>query len=503
MRFIRTRLSARFCSALLLASLCPFLAASSAKKKPDLPVLMLSDIHFDPFHDPAKFAQLRKTSAIDWPNILNSPDSPTQAADFAALQSTCDAKGIDTPIELLQSSLRAAKLQQPKPLFLTLSGDLMAHQFNCRFHALAPSATAADYSAFAAKTVSFVALQIWQYFPHTPVYIALGNNDSGCMDYREDPNSSFLRSTSTDVNGINANPSVRYAILHEFPHYGDYNIMLPSPMGHTHMIVLQDIFESKKYTNCSGASSADAAKAQVTWLRAQLAAARKSHQTVWVMAHIPPGIDAYSTLSHAKDVCGGDQPTTFLGSDELQKAITDYGDVVRLALFGHTHMDELRVYASTANAKAPPSYIPGKLVPSISPVNGNLPAFTVAMVDPSSATLTDYTVFAADNQSGVGTKWTQEYSYSSDYGMPDLSGASLNKLITGFVADKSGDQPMTFDYQQHFFVGGAGKASIAMKLAWPTYACAMSQTSTAEFRSCVCPAKPENASTAAPTTVKP
>jgi sphingomyelin phosphodiesterase acid-like 3 len=464
---------------------------------------MLSDIHFDPFHDPAKFAQLRKASALNWADILNSVDTPTQAADFASLQKTCNARGVDTPIELLQSSLRAARLQQPKPLFLTLSGDLMAHQFDCRFHTLAPTATAAEYSAFAAKTVSFVALQIWQYFPHTPVYIALGNNDSGCMDYREDPNSSFLRNSATDVNGITENPQTRYAILHEFPHYGDYNITLPSPMKHTHLLVLQDIFESKKYTTCSGASSDDAAKAQVTWLRAQLAAARKSHHSVWVMAHIPPGIDAYSTLSHANNVCGGDQPSTFLGSDDLLKAITDYGDVVHLALFGHTHMDELRVYASTADVKGPPSFIPGKLVPSISPVNGNLPAFTVAQVNPATAILTDYTVYAANSMNGIDIPWKQEYRYSTDFGMPDLSGASLQKLISGFVTDKAGSEATTVDYQEHFFVGGAGKASLAMKLAWPTYACSMSQTSTVDFRSCVCPAKPENAATPAPTTITP
>jgi sphingomyelin phosphodiesterase acid-like 3 len=506
MRYFQTRLSARFCSVVLLASLCPFLAASTPDTKnqgPGLPVVMLSDIHFDPFHDPAKFAQLRKTSPLSWSDILNSADSPTQAADFAALQSTCGAKGVDTPIELLQSSLRAAKLQQPKPLFLTLSGDLMAHQFDCRFHTLAPGATAAEYSAFAAKTVSFVALQIWQYFPHTPVYIALGNNDSGCMDYREDPNSDFLRSTAIEVNGNTQNPQARYAILHEFPHYGDYNIQLPGPMSHTHLLVLQDIFESKRYTTCSGANSTDPAKAQVAWLRAQLAAARKAHQTVWVMAHIPPGIDAYSTLAKAKDVCGGDKPANYLGSDDLLKAITDYGDVVRLALFGHTHMDELRVYTSTADVKGPPSYIPGKLVPSISPVNGNLPAFTIAQVNPKTATLKDYAVYVADTPNGIDMPWMQEYRYSTDFALPDLSGASLEKLITGFVDDKDGTQPTTLDYQQHFFVGGAGKASAAMKLAWPTYACAMSQGTDAGFHSCMCPAKPENAAAPAPVTLTP
>jgi len=136
-------------------------------------------------------------------------------------------------------------------------------------------------------------------------------------------------------------------------------------------------------------------------------------------------------------------------------------------------------------------------VPSISPVSGNDPSFTVAQIDPASATLTDYTVFAADNQTGVSTKWAQEYRYSTDFGIPDLSGASLQKLVSGFTDDKSGTQPATLDYQQHFFVGGSGKATMAMKLAWPAYACVMGNGTAASYRACVCPAKRENASASA------
>ncbi len=462
------------------------------------PVVMLSDIHFDPFHDPAKFAQLRKAPITEWQAILDAPDSPTQAADFAHLQSVCGARGVDTPIQLLESSLAAQSKQQPHPFFVTLSGDLMAHQFDCRFRNLAHDGNAAEYSNFAARTVGFVAQRLRAAFPHTPVYIALGNNDSGCHDYSEDPDSAFLREDAQSVAAAVRSATDARAVLHDFPPLGDYAVQLPAPMRRTRLVMLQDIFESKRYTTCSGAGSADAAKAQVVWLRAQLAAARKSHQTAWVMAHIPPGVDAYSTLSHSRNVCAGDAPEGYLSSDDLLKAITDFGDVVRLALFGHTHMDELRVYASSVDANGPPSYIPGKLVPSISPVNGNLPAFTVALVNPATATLTNYTVFAADNQTGIGTAWKQEYSYSADYALPDLSGASLQKLVSELVADKGGSEPATLDYQQHFFVGGSGKATMAMKLAWPTYACAMRNGTAASFRACVCPAKPENAATAAP-----
>jgi sphingomyelin phosphodiesterase acid-like 3 len=475
----------------------PLAAAAQTPSHPTstVPAFLLSDIHLDPFHDPAKFPALRDAPATGWAAILYAPPSPTQAADFARLQSTCNAKGVDTPPALLQSSLHAAQQQQPHPLFTTVSGDLLAHQFDCRFHTLAPAAPAADYSAFAAKTVAFIALQLRETFPHTPIYFALGNNDSGCKDYREDPDSAFLQADAASFSGDALNPANRSAILHDFPQLGDYTITLPAPIAHTRLIVLQDIFESKRYTTCNGtvpdAAASDAAAAQqIAWLRTQLTAARAAHQHVWVMAHIPPGIDAYSTFSKHRNVCAGQSPEMFLGSDALASTLTEFPDVIRLALFGHTHMDEFRAITT------PTGTIPAKLVPSITPVNGNNPAFTLAAIEPSTATLQDYTVYSASNQTGISTTWSEEYRFSTTYHLPDLSGPSLAKLTTSFVDDKSGTTAASKAYQQFFYVGdpaaangmSASMKAAAMQIVWPVYACAITHADTTGFRTCACPA---------------
>jgi sphingomyelin phosphodiesterase acid-like 3 len=474
--------------ALLSVAALPALAQISSHPGTAVPALLLSDIHLDPFHDPAKFAQLRTTPATGWAAIVYAPASPTQTADFTHLQETCGAKGIDTPPALLQSSLRAAHQQQPHPLFATVSGDLLAHQFDCRFHTLAPTATDADYSAFASKTVAFIALQLRATFPRTPIYFALGNNDSGCKDYREDPDSAFLHADAASFSGDALSPANRSAILHQFSDLGDYTITLPAPIRNTRLIVFQDIFESKKYTACDGTPSDDAATKQIAWLHAQLASARAAHEHVWVMAHIPPGIDAYSTFTKHRDVCGGKDPSMFLASDALASTLAEFPDVIRLALFGHTHMDEFRVY------QPPTGTIPGKLVPSITPVNGNNPAFTVAEIEPSTATLKDYAVYSASNQTGIDTTWSEEYRYSTTYHLPDLSGPSLEKLTTSFVDDKSSTTDASRAYQKFFYVGEPGAAksisasmkAAAMQIVWPIYACAITHTDDASFRTCAC-----------------
>ena len=448
---------------------------------------MLSDIHFDPFHDPGKFAQLQSAPAAKWLAILSAPDTPTQDADFTALQKTCKAKAIDTPFALLTSSLQAEHAQQPHPAFVTISGDLLVHKFDCRFQQLAPKATEADYSAFAAKTVQFVALELHATFPQSPVYFALGNNDSGCGDYKEDANSKFLQADAQSFAADVDKPNTQ-AVLTAFPHEGDYNALLPAPFHNTRLLVLQDIFESKKFTACSNAKDPHGESEQIAWLRAQLNAARAHHEHVWIMAHIPPGVDAYSTLTDGRDVCAGKAPEMFLDSSAFANTITDFPDVIRLVLLGHTHNDEMRIYSSALGK------VPGKLVPSITPVNGNNPAFTLARVDPKTATLADYAVISASNQTGIDTKWSEEYRYSTTYNLPDFSAASASKLLGDFTTDKNGSTAPSESYARFYFVGGPGIAAslkaAAMKVIWPAYACSITQATETDFRRCMCPASP-------------
>jgi sphingomyelin phosphodiesterase acid-like 3 len=502
---------------LVLLALAPGLAPAQtrpaqtrpAQTRPanTVPVLLLSDIHLDPFHDPAKLPQLLASPATAWAAILDAPPSPTQPADFARLQTTCNARGVDTPSALFHSTLQAAHQQQPQPLFVTVSGDLLAHQFDCRFRTLAPTAAPADYATFAAKTVAFVALQLHLTFPHSPIYFALGNNDSGCHDYSEDPNSAFLHDDALSFAADALSPANSAAILSQFPQLGDYTLTLPAPIQHTRLIVLQNIFESKRYTACNSTSSNDPTAQQIDWLRAQLTAARAAHQHVWVMAHIPPGIDAYSTFAKRRDVCAGQSPEMFLATDAFATTLADFPDIIRLVLLGHTHMDEFRVYKSNAAAGATSrdDTIPAKLVPSITPVNGNNPAFTLAAVEPATATLKDYTVFAASNPTGgadrwshADTHWAEEYRYSTTYHLPDLSGPSLARLTTAFLADKSSATAASQSYQRFFYVGepdavkslSASLKAAAMQIVWPAYACAITEPSAAAFRTCACPATP-------------
>lgn len=313
--------------------------------------LLLSDLHFDPFHDPGIARQLVDAPVKEWNGILAGPASTDQAVAFAKLQQQCGARGVDTPYALLHSSLRAARVEGPSVRFITVSGDLIAHGFDCRYAAVIRGKTQADYTAFVEKTVEYVTSELRGTFPGVPVYVALGNNDSDCGDYRLDGGSDFLKSAGKNVIAGLPKSANQKEALADFVAGGYYSVMMAAPMQNTRLIVLDDIFMSPKYTTCGGTQNTAVASAQIEWLRKQLAEAKRQQQRVWVMGHIPPGVDVYSTFAKMRNVCGGDAPLTFLASDELGDVLVKNADTVRLGIFAHTHMDELMLLGPANGTK--------------------------------------------------------------------------------------------------------------------------------------------------------
>jgi sphingomyelin phosphodiesterase acid-like 3 len=177
--------------------------------------------------------------------------------------------------------------------------------------------------------------------------------------------------------------------------------------------------------------------------------------------------------------------------------------VVRLALFGHSHTDEMRLLTPTLGSPqlTLPTTISGlvrpeqtdagvavKVLPSISPVFAELPSFTLAAVDSRTATLVDYSVILASNSTGIETSWTKSYTFSDAYHLSAFSPATLAPLIAQMQSDPTASTPASEayirEYRHYFFNDG----SPAIKSVWPQLACAMKNISDAAFTQCVCAA---------------
>jgi len=271
--------------------------ASAAPQSASVSAVMLSDLHLDPFHDPAKVPQLVKAPVEQWESILSPPDSPTQDADFAAVQGACKAKKLtDSPFALLRSSLQAAKAHAPNAQFVTVSGDLLVHDLDCRYRAAMklPKATTDDQSisaAFAEKTTVFVVKQVESTFSGIPVYFALGNNDSRCNHNRLDLQDAYLTTTGQSViDGlVGVSAAERKLALATYDSAGYYGITMAAPMLRTRLLVLDDIYMMSSFANCEAdETDPKGAQEQLTWLTKELDAARQRGERVWVLGHVPP-----------------------------------------------------------------------------------------------------------------------------------------------------------------------------------------------------------------------
>jgi sphingomyelin phosphodiesterase acid-like 3 len=456
-----------------------------------VPALLLSDIHLDPFADPAKVAKLNAAPAADWPTILSAPASPTQQQDSAALVKACPTRGVDTNYTLWQSSLAAIHSNSANAKFVTLSGDLLAHSFDCKYKKLMPTATPADYTTFTVKTVRVIVDTLRAALPGVPLYVGMGNNDSGCTDYALDAtNDAFLAAVSKVIaEALPADLSTtdRASAERDFAAGGYYSAPLAA-VPHTRLLVIDDLFLSGKYATCAGKPDPTPAITQLAWLAEQLSLARQHNERVWVMGHIPPGVDLYATARKFTNVCAGAAPQMFLANESLPNLLSANADIMRLAIFGHTHADEMRLLVPDHSARVSAIAalgVPLKVIPSITPVNGNRPTFTLASINPSTASLTDYTVVMASNLTGVDATWAPEYTYSTAYHQPAFDAASLTNLIPALEADPAAKSDASKTYLRAYF---PGDMSLILQLAWPQYACSLSHDTAAAFAACACAA---------------
>ena len=471
-------------------------AAPAAKAAPapveavePITALLISDVHFDPFRDPSKAEKLIDAPEGEWNKIFEEHDALDQKEAFGRVQTACKETAEDSPYPLVQSALAAMMHEAPEAKFATLSGDLVVHSLECRFKALAPGKSEADYKAFAEKTERYVINQIRVSLGGMPVYVAMGNNDNTCKDYAIDVDDSFLSAMKEPVVGWLPEGAEKTAAVASFSHTGDYSMMMLAPMQKTRLIVLDDLFQSRRYTSCSGTPNDAAVAAQLAWLDKELAGAKRRGERVWVLGHIPPGLDSFTTLMQHKNVCAGEAPVMFLSNEGLADVMGKYADVIRLGVFGHSHMDEIRLFGGAGEAgeaEGAKGKVAIKMVSGMTPLAAGVAEFTVAKVDPASARMVDYTVFSTSNASGVNTSWAKMYSFGGTYQKTEFSPEALNELIESFEGDPEALGSASGAYLRSVVGGQKG---LMLKALWPQYTCMLEHHTAKGYAACVCPAK--------------
>jgi len=412
--------------------------------------LLISDIHLDPLANPAIVKQLIAAPVVQWEAILES----SQQKPFSTY-------GSDTNDALFVSSLAAAAAQAPFD-YVLFTGDALRHNFSPAF--VAAGGTADQFPEFAAKTEAFVVEELQKRLK-VPVLAALGNNDSGCGDYQIPPDGKFLAATANQLTVLNSSPEAKST----FQAGGYYSIAHPT-VANQEILVLNTVFWSTLYKSCTAASG-DPGEAEMKWLRSQLETARSEHHGVTLAMHIPPGMDGYSS-SHRQ--C--QEPVAFWMpnySAEFGALMSAYSDVVRLALAGHTHMDDFRVFS------AGPALPPLRITPSVSPIYNNSPAFSVMTYSLTTAAAADITTFFLD-LSSKAPSWTEEYRFDSAYGVGSFSAGNLSTIV---AAIRSGEGSAKTTFERNYAVS---RPSPIHPSNFAFYSCAQSDFTAASYSGCVC-----------------
>jgi sphingomyelin phosphodiesterase acid-like 3 len=293
-------------------------------------------------------------------------------------------------------------------------------------------------------------------FPKAQFVIALGNEDSGCTDYGFAPGSAFARGTAAVwaplVNRNGAAPNFAATFARD----GFYTARLP--LEHTTAVVIDDVFWSPRYRSCGEGGGGARTMSE---LRAAL---REPGDRHWVVAHIPPGIDAYTTahLAHSLAI------VPFLDPDqryEFVSLIDNPANRVSLVLAAHTHKFSYRILG-----KIPEAPLPVFLIPALSPIFGNAPSFLTVDVEPSG------TIRSAEDHAYLDGAWTVAGG-TQTLGLSEVTGANLLKLQERL----ENDETLRAVYARLYESGAKPEIN---DRNWRIYWCAATNFSTGDFRAC-------------------
>jgi sphingomyelin phosphodiesterase acid-like 3 len=415
--------------------------------------LSVSDIHFDPFADTTLIAKLEAADVEEWEAILASSSVKT----FSTY-------GHDINDPLFRSAIAEMKARIASPAFVLISGDFLAHDFQKTYQQYATDKSQTAYTAFVTKTVAYVAGVLQKTFPGIPIYPTLGNNDSDCGDYAVVPNGIFL----ANFRDVWKDAVASRSFDRRFPTGGYYHADVRS-LHDVRIIALNTNFFSVNYKNPCGQPGPDPGLQQLTWLEDELRLARDLGKRVWLLYHIPPGMDVYDT-----EAWGGSCPNvtveTFWKPQYQQQylQITNrYRNTILGSWAGHTHQDEFRI--------ATGDYI--HITPSVTPVFGNNPAFEIVDVK-RNGEVAGYTAHHLPN---VTLPWAREYDFNDAYDKPRYDVTTLTAIASSIHGD-----PATREQYFTLLSSGAPKSTAGALAKWQGYWCGLTAMTASTFAPCYC-----------------
>jgi sphingomyelin phosphodiesterase acid-like 3 len=185
---------------------------------------------------------------------------------FAPKDQATSRVGEDTNRALLTSGLGAFARLMAVADFAIVPGDFLTHGFNAKAAAslgVDPSSPAVD--DVAAKTTLFVADALAGALGGKPAFVALGNEDSKCGDYKIEPGGAYLAATREAVRRLVGAERLEPDFAETWTAAGYYAARHPT-LANGLIVVLNDVVWSPQYRDACGSNGLAAAQAMMGWL---------------------------------------------------------------------------------------------------------------------------------------------------------------------------------------------------------------------------------------------
>jgi sphingomyelin phosphodiesterase acid-like 3 len=392
-----------------------FTCYSQTKITANKKCIIVSDIHFDPLYGS------KKDSALKRKLIAASFDEWKRHFENSAPQMKLDASLLfkDANYAVLKSALANMKKQLPHPAFIIIAGDFIWH-----------NATPAD-STLKKKTIQFIARLFKESFPDAAMIPAMGNNDTYGNDYQlQDPK-----------------------FLSDFAEAWEPNFLKPA----AHQLKAQGYY-TREYDNLtlivinsallSYGSNYPQAATMFKWLQTNLA--KPDHKNVWIISHIPPGLNPYNG-------------SVFWNADYTQTFVNDvvkYSQKVKFCIASHTHFNDFKVFYTAAANAEPVAFM--RIVPSICDNHGNNPSFEIAEFSNTTGRVINETNYylnlaAVPKNNSNAQTWTGRLATSTLIQGP-INARNFSKLIDHIKSDQTGQT--LGNYVNFYSVGTSSDSSL-------------------------------------------
>jgi sphingomyelin phosphodiesterase acid-like 3 len=348
---------------------------SSDPSAPDAEFLYVNDIHFDPFYEPYSLASDPNNSYCRerWPS--------------ATIPRPFGQYGCDCPNTTFYSLLAQLPKVCTNPKFIIFGGDALAHD------------TGYDRPAVASN-FKFIITELSNLYPNIPVLVSLGNNEF-VPNYGTDDTDPLDFQSLGEVLRPYMNDNQHQTFLKGGYYFQDF------PDDKLRILLLNSIvYDAWRPTR-------EDPNDQLAWIDSVSAEAKSLGYSIGVSLHMSPQV-----ITWVYDQ-GWDPSYT----DRFFSLAAKYD--FSFTLVAHSHFDSLLPMRDSG--QNPFGF--GLSSPSVSPVHVNNPAFRVMKYRGGKITdiLQYYAEIMMNPQSDL--EWQLEYRFSDAYGVSDLTGGSLTKVV--------------------------------------------------------------------------